>query len=811
MRAAFRGREENRFSLLSTDSRSIASAANTLFVALKTPRNDGHKYIGPLYEKGVRCFLISDKSFPCDNFPLAAFLLHADTLQALQQLAALKRARFKKPVLAITGSNGKTVVKEWLFQLMGEDKIICRSPKSFNSQIGVPLSVWQLEKKHALGIFEAGISQPGEMEKLEKIIRPSEGIITNIKAPHDENFSSRKEKASEKLKLFLRCEKIFYCSDHKEIASCLKEKAFSHVKKIDFGKNRQAALRITSVKKEAGRTMISGIYRRKKISINIPFDDDAAAENAMHCWLYLLNEGYKQEVISARMKSLAPVAMRLELKQAVNNSSLVNDSYSSDLESLSIALDFLNRQHQHPKKTLILSDIIQSGKKEKDLYKEVAALLQAKKVNRLIGIGPAIAAHKKFFKTDSEFYLSTERFLDAFNPSHFSNEAILLKGARQFGFERIGSLLQQKSHDTVLEINLNNVVHNLNYYRSLLKPGTGIMGMVKAFSYGSGSYEIAGTLQHHHVNYLAVAYADEGVELRKGGIRLPVMVMNPEPQSFHDLLHYELEPEIFSNRIFDLFSAFAKEQGSKHSPRIHIKIDTGMHRLGFEEKELDELVAKIKSARHLKIGSIFSHLAASDEPELKTFTQQQLETFSRASEKIMAALSYRPLLHICNSAAIKRFPKAQLDMVRLGIGMYGVGADAEEQKYLLNAGTWKTTISQIKQLQPGETVGYSRKGVVNRPARIATVPVGYADGFSRRLGNGKGCMYVNGVKAPVIGNVCMDMCMLDITGIPASEGDTVIIFNSPETLAALARMSDTIPYEILTSISPRVKRVYLEE
>jgi Alr-MurF fusion protein len=812
--ASVAGDESLVFSFLSVDSRSISDSTQTLFVALQTSRNNGHNYIADVYQKGVRTFLVSEKKFPFKKYPGAGFLIVENTLEALQQLAAYKRSLFKNPVLAITGSNGKTVVKEWLYQLMQEDEIICRSPKSFNSQIGVPLSVWQLEKKHALGIFEAGISHPGEMERLAKIISPTEGLITNVKAAHEENFSSRKEKANEKLKLFLQCKKIFYCADQKESAEVLGGPAYKSITKSAWSsskkKGKNIALNITKIEKENSLTHLHAKYKGKILRIKIPFTDDGSIENAIHCWLYLLEHGYVNAVIAERIQSLAPVAMRLELKQAVNNSSLVNDSYSSDLESLSIALDFLNRQHQHPKKTVILSDIIQSGKNKKELYKEVTALLHSKKVDRVIGIGSEINLVGNSFKGEKEFYSTTEDFISTYNASHFSNEAILLKGARKFEFERIGALLQQKSHDTILEINLNSVIHNLNYYRGLIKPGTRIMAMVKAFSYGSGSYEIASALQHHNVNYLAVAYTDEGVDLRKGGIKLPIMVMNPEPQSFNDLLQYHLEPEIFSARIFDLYADFVREKSAKEVPGIHIKLDTGMHRLGFEETEIPALITKIKSQR-LKINSIFSHLAASDEPSLKEFTQMQLESFIRASEQLMRVLKYKPLRHISNSAAIRRFPEAQFDMVRLGIGMYGVGADAEEQKHLQNSGTWKTIVSQIKKLQAGETVGYSRRGVVNKPTVIATVPVGYADGFSRKLVNGKGGMYVSGRFAPVIGNVCMDMCMLDITGINAAEGDEVIIFNSPETLSRLAQMADAIPYEVLTAISPRVKRIYLEE
>ena len=814
IKGTIKGNESLSFSSLITDSRAAVNSSDALFIALKSKRNDGHNFIKNLYERGLRCFMISDKKLDTKEFPEACFLIVENTLDGLQSLATYKRSFFKKNVIGITGSNGKTIVKEWLYHLLHKDYSICRSPKSYNSQIGAALSVWGLDGGNTLGIFEAGISKPGEMEKLERIISPETGIITNIRAPHDEDFIDRKQKTKEKLKLFIHSKKLIYCKDHREINYYLKDKIFSSVKKVSWGKNKNASLIILKIKKENNGAIIFAEYKKKKLSISIPFTDDASIENVMHCWLYMLSEGYDNKQLLGKFISLSPVAMRLELKQGVNNCSLINDSYNSDLESLSIALDFLNRQHQHAKKTIILSDIFQSGKKEKDLYAEVAALLKAKRVNRMIGVGNALRRNKNLFSNiERVFFTNTAELLSEVGPEQFYNEAILLKGSRMFEFEQIGTLLQQKSHDTVLQINLNNVIHNLNYYKGVVRPGTGIMGMVKAFSYGSGSYEIASALQHHNVNYLAVAYSDEGVELRKGGIKLPIMVMSPEPQSFNDLVEYNLEPEIFSTRLFDLFAGFIKSHSGKGkgAPHIHIKIDTGMHRLGFEEKDFNLLIKKIKKNSHLQIASVFSHLAASDEKSLTVFTENQIKLFDRLSKKIIGEVQYKILRHLCNSAAAARFPNAHFDMIRLGIGMYGIGAGAEEQKKLLSAGTLQTTISQIKKITLGGSVGYGRKGVIKQPTTIATVPIGYADGYARQFSNGNGCMYINGFRAKTIGNVCMDMCMLDITGIDAKEGDDVIIFNSAETLNEMAKQRETIPYEILTSISPRVKRIYLEE
>jgi Alr-MurF fusion protein len=810
------------FSELAIDTRALSFPSETLFIAIKTTRNDGHNFVNEAYSKGVRCFLVSNQKINTADFPDAGFLLVEDTIPTLQKIVSLKRKKFKKPVIAITGSNGKTVVKEWLSALLDNQEKICKNPKSYNSQIGVPLSVWKLEKHHSLGIFEAGISMPGEMIALEKIIAPDIGIITNIRSAHDENFISSAQKTKEKLQLFNHAKKIFFRSDYADINIALKNVAFKKTKKISWSistkKKSSDTLWIKKTIRKDSQTQLLAEYKKKKISLSVPFCDDASIENISFCWLYLLDAGYNNNWIQEAVTSLNPVPLRLEIKQGIHQSTIINDSYSSDIESLSIALDLLNRQHQHPNKTVILSDISESALNTNQLYQKIASVLREKKIHRLIGIGKNICSQRHLFPVSSLFFASTEIFLEQAPLLDFSRQAILVKGARVFQFEKISEFLQEKSHDTILEINLNSILHNVNYFRSLLQPETKIMAMVKAFSYGSGSYEIASFLQHHRINYFAVAYADEGVQLRKNGITAPIMVMSPEMGAFSDLIHFGLEPEIFSLRILNAFLSFVSSVKNKRIPEIHLKIDTGMNRLGFTPEEIPVVVATLKKFPSIKVASIFSHLAASDNLSHHDFTLDQINLFAEASEKIIKQLGYRPILHICNTAAVSNFPKAQFDMVRLGIGMYGVGASEKEKNNLMNAGCWKTSISQLKHLSKNNSVGYNRSAVLKRDSVIATVPVGYADGFARKLSGGKGHMWLRGEKVPVIGNVCMDMCMLDITDVyrafktnPIREGEEVIIFDSNEKLNLLAKAAETIPYEILTAISPRVKRIYLSE
>ena len=796
---------------LLTDSRRFLDAEHSLFFAIKGERHDGHKFIAALFNEGVRNFIISEWKDEYQSIA-ANFIFVNDALATLQKITAYHRRRFHYPVIGITGSNGKTIVKEWLYQLLRSDIDIVRSPKSYNSQIGVPLSVWGMQEEHQLALFEAGISMPGEMHKLEEIIQPTIGIFTNIGSAHDENFTSEKEKVLEKLELYKGVHTLIYNKDYQTIQDCISEFKFSFpdIKIFTWSRKSKSDLQIGRITKNSEDTEIQAVYENNFIKITIPFIDDASLENAIHCWSLMLVQKIDQETIDERMSLLSPVAMRLEMKTGINNCSVINDSYNSDIGSLTIALDFLNQQKQHLKKTVILSDILQSGKNETILYKEVGDLLKAKGIQSLIGIGPAISRQADCFSMNKNFYLSTDDFLRNFSATDFRDETILLKGARVFGFEKISKVLQQKAHETVLEINLNSLVHNLNYYRSRLKPQTKIMAMVKATSYGSGSFEVANILQFHHVDYLAVAYSDEGVELRKSGIGLPIMVMNPELMNFERMIKYRLEPEVYNFRqLNQLAEIFSKHTGEPF--KIHLKLDTGMHRLGFEEREINELVVRLINNKNLHIQSVFTHLAGSDEAEHDGFTKLQFDRFKKMSDEIIRNFNYPIARHTLNSSGILRFSEAQYEMVRLGIGLYGIAATSNEQNHLQQIATLKTTISQIKNVPANETVGYSRMGKLKRDTIVATVAIGYADGISRRLGNGIGKMMVNGKLAPIIGSVCMDMCMLDITDIPAKEGDEVIVFGTEYPVTEMAKAVGTIPYEVLVNVSQRVKRVYFQE
>jgi len=804
--------EELTISSIDIDSRNVSHGENTLFFAIKTNRNDGHKYIEELYKKNVKNFVVSSTDNIINKDFNANFILVKDTLRALQSLCTYHRKRFDLPVVAITGSNGKTIVKEWIFQLLSPYKNIVRSPKSFNSQIGVPLSVWQISDKNELGIFEAGISEPNEMEFLKNIILPKYGIFTNIGHAHDENFINVKHKIAEKLKLFTKVETLIYCTDHSDIQEVIiKSEILKSVKAFTWSYKQNANLKINSVLKKEKQTQIKALYNNNLIEIHIPFNDDASIENAIHCWCLMLLLGYAQDVIEKRMSKLSSVAMRLELKEGINNCTIINDTYNSDINSLIIALDFLNQQNQHPKKTLILSDILQSGKSDNELYEEVALLVNEKKINKIIGIGKAISKQANKFNTEKLFYKSTLDFFKNFSFSDLNNETILLKGARDFEFEKIAAYIQQKTHKTTLEVNLNAIVNNLNYYKSILAPDVKLMAMVKAFSYGTGSYEIANLLQFNKVDYLGVAFSDEGKELRKAGIILPILVMSPDESGFDDMVKYNLEPEIYSLRMLELFEQTLLNNNFDGLFKVHIKIDTGMHRLGFEEFEIDGLIRKLKNSTKLKVQSVFSHLASSSNEIHDAFTQQQIRTYESVCDTLKKELGYNFMRHILNTGGIYRFKDKQYDMVRLGLGLYGIANVANEQEFLQNVSTLRSSISQIKNIKKGDTIGYERSFTAKFDMQTATVPIGYADGLSRRLGNGIGKMKVQNSYVPIIGHVCMDMCMIDITGINAKEGDEVIIFDKNYSVVDFAKDMDTIPYEVLTSFSRRVKRIYFQE
>jgi len=795
---------------LLTDSRSLSFPAESLFFAIKTARNDGHNYIPELYEQNLRYFVVSEMRQEFENLPGAIFLEVKNSLKALQQLAAARRSSFDVPVIGITGSNGKTVVKEWLYQLLHKDYTITRSPRSYNSQIGVPLSVWAMNENTQLGIFEAGISEPNEMEHLQSIIQPTIGVFTNLGEAHQENFSGLKQKCEEKLILFKNAEVLIYCSDNKLVEISVAQSGFNR-KLFSWGKNEKAALRILNVEKNPKSTQITSVYEKKELNFFIPFTDDASIENALQCVATMLYLGVKQEEITNRILNLEAVAMRLEVKEGVRDCLIINDSYNSDLNSLGIALDFLNQQAtaKSLSKTLILSDILQTGLSSEELYKTVAGLVSNKDIHRIIGIGTDISGHAdKFQIPEKIFFDDTEDFLKSPFIRDFQNEIILLKGSRKYHFEDISDKLELITHETILEVNLNALVDNLNYFRSKLRPETKMMCMVKAFAYGSGSVEVARTLQHHHVEYLAVAVADEGAELRREGIRIPIVVMNPEKGSFGMIFDNKLEPEIYSFRLLGSFIAAAEKLGIIDYP-IHIKIDSGMHRLGFEPQDVEQLLAKLKNQNQVKVRSVFSHLSGSDEAKFDVFTREQMATFTTCANQFSGTFSHHIMRHILNSAGIERFLEYQFDMVRLGIGHYGISSLPDAN--LKQVCALKTVILQIKNVKAGETVGYSRKGIINADKRIAVIPIGYADGFDRKLGNGVGEVYINRQRAKVIGNVCMDLVMVDVTNLEANEGDVVEIFGDHLTISEVANWLKTIPYEILTSVSRRVKRVYFQE
>ncbi|HAD12123.1 MAG TPA: bifunctional UDP-N-acetylmuramoyl-tripeptide:D-alanyl-D-alanine ligase/alanine racemase [Saprospirales bacterium] len=788
------------------DSRSLAAPANALFFALPGKHRDGHRFIADLYAQGVRQFVVQQFPEP-DRMPEAFFLQVDQPLEALQALAAYHRSRFQIPVIGITGSNGKTVVKEWLAQLLSPDFDLVRSPKSYNSQIGVPLSVWQMQERNTLAIFEAGISQSGEMAKLERIIRPTIGIFTNLGAAHQEGFASDAEKLAEKMKLFAHTDTL--------VCEARWASAQAHAKLFTWSKNGDAAqLKILSIDKLLhGGVRIGAVLKEtdQHLTLQLPFSDDASIENALNCWAVMLLLHIPQEEIERRMLRLEPVEMRLEVKAAIHRCTLINDAYSNDLDSLRLALQFARQQAGKGPLTLILSDIFQSGLSMEGLWKSVAALMRTHKVSRLIGIGAEIPLIRDWLPDTigSTFYPATEVFLAQIDTLEFREETILLKGARAFAFERIARRLEEKAHKTVLEVNLSALLHNLKTYQRMLQPGTRMMVMVKAEGYGAGSAQVAKLLEFHQVDYLGVAYTDEGIALREAGVNLPILVLNPEPSGFDALWRYRLEPEIYSVALLEEIAGFV---ATGKPLTIHLKLDTGMHRLGFEPADMPVLTQRLQQLPHLKVASVFSHLSASDAPAHDDFTRSQAERFSGMVKKINAVLGYEPLRHICNTGGIERWPEFHFDMVRLGIGLYGIGGAAvQHQLHVVN--TLKATISQIKNIPAGETVGYNRNsGLLNHPKRIATISIGYADGFLRLAGGGRFSPAVRGKRAQTVGNVCMDMTMIDITDIPeAKVGDEVTIFGQNPPVQDLAQCLQTIPYEVFTNVSDRVKRVYWQE
>ena len=800
------GTADGNIRWLLTDSRSLCFPEETLFFALKTQRNDGHRYISDLYRRGVRHFVVEQVPEHFDAiYPEANFLRVPHTLAALQRLAERHRDEFDVPVVGITGSNGKTMVKEWLYQLLLPSQKIVRSPRSYNSQIGVPLSVWLLNEQTEVGIFEAGISQPGEMMALRDIIQPTIGVLTSLGSAHQENFRSMEEKCMEKLELMHDTEAMVYCSDNDIVSRCIRRMNYKGEKISWSHCDEQAALFVKAVE----GSKITYVWQGEENSFVIPFIDEASIENAITCAAVALHLGLTAEQLAERMPNLEPVAMRLEVKEGQRGCVLINDSYNSDINSLDIALDFMNRR-EGLNKTLVLSDIFQTGTSPEVLYAQVSDLAVKRGITKFIGIGPELTAQAdKIQIADKQFFTDVQHFLSSDVFQSLRNELILLKGARPFGFDQITEQLEQKVHETILEVNLNAVVENLNYYRSFLKPETKMVCMIKADGYGAGAVEIAKTLQDHRVDYLAVAVADEGVTLRKAGITANIMIMNPEMTAFKTMFDYDLEPEVYSFRLMDALIKAARKEGITGWP-VHIKLDTGMHRLGFDPiHDIDEVIDRLKHQNAIIPRSVFSHFVGSDSDDFDTFSAEQFAKFDAGSKKLQAAFSHKILRHMDNSAGIEHFPERQMDMCRLGLGLYGV--DPRDNRILHTVSTLKTTILQMRHVSAGDTVGYSRKGKIDHDSVIAAIPIGYADGLNRHLGNRHCYCLVNGQKAEYVGNICMDVAMIDVTGIDCREGDQVEIFGEHLPVTVLSDITDTIPYEILTGVSNRVKRVYFQD
>ena len=822
------GSREAQIRWLLTDSRSLCFPEETLFFALKTKRNDGHRYIDDLYRRGVRNFVVEVVPAQADErYPQTNFLKVVDTLAALQRLAERHRDEFDIPIVGITGSNGKTMVKEWLYQLLLPSRHVVRSPKSYNSQIGVPLSVWLLNEESRVGLFEAGISEPGEMLALHDMIQPTIGVFTCLGSAHQENFRSLDEKCTEKLELFHDAEAVVYCSDDPVVSRCMRRSGYKGERLTWSRENKEATLYVKGATNAHLSTKVEYIYKGVEGSYEIPFIDEASIDNSITCAVTALQLGVTIEELTERMPQLEPVAMRLEVKEGQHGCTLINDSYNSDINSLAIALDFMNRrpEHQGRSRTLVLSDIDQSGEDPHSLYDKVMLLAESRGINKFIGIGKEIKEYVKSVAPSSSCekhaFITVGDFLSSALFRNLHNEVILLKGGRRFGFEQITELLEQKVHETILEVNLNALVDNLNYFRSFLKPETKMVCMIKADGYGAGAVEIAKTLQDHHVDYLAVAVADEGVTLRKAGITSSIMVMNPEMTAFKTMFDYDLEPEVYSFRLLDALIKAARKEGITGWP-VHIKLDTGMHRLGFnigtkegEKDEIDELIERLTHQQAVIPRSVFSHFVGSDSDDFDRFSARQFELFEKGSSRIQQAFSHQILRHMDNSAGIEHFPERQMEMCRLGIGLYGVDPYVAPQTNHLSplkcVSTLKTTILQLRHVPKEDTVGYSRKGVLTRDSVIAAIPIGYADGLNRHLGRGRCYCLVNGQKAPYVGNICMDVAMIDVTDIPCQEGDTVEIFGDHLPVSILAECLDTIPYEVLTGISNRVKRVYFQD
>ncbi len=788
------------------DSRKPFDPAGALFFALKGPRHDGHQHLRALVDRGLRHVVV--RADVAVDLPGLNVVRVPDTLEALQQLAAWHRGRHTIPIIGITGSNGKTVVKEWLFDMLRQEEHIVRSPGSWNSQVGVPLSLWQLEPAHTLGIFEAGISEPGEMERLERMVRPTIGVFTNIGPAHGLHFKDELAKAREKAKLFRSAHAVVFCTDHEVVQQALEEEGvLARAQRIDWSRQRPAWLQVLQEDVIDGGTRLTLLHAERRFDVHVPFTDGGAVENALHCITVALLLGRTTAWVTEHIAHLDPLAMRLRSVAAMGGGSLIDDAYSNDLASLSIALDHLATQGAGRPRVVVLSDIAESGLPPDRLHDRIAALLRKAEVHRFIGIGDDMLRHRTHYPADAEFHPDTASLLASHAQAPVSGAITLVKGARSFGLERVVEHWQERSHGTTLTVDHEAVRDNLNHFRSAIGAGTGVMAMLKADGYGSGAVELARLFVHERVAYFGVAYVDEGVELRRSGVHAPVLVMNPEPMPF-DLLHrYRLETEVYDRRSLEAAIAFAEQVPD--APPVHIEVDTGMRRLGFDLAELPALCDRLRSARALRVASIMTHLAAAEDPAEDNYTRQQLSSFAEGCAAITQALGYRPLYHAANSAGALRFPEARLDMVRLGIGLHGISSGPVPLPELRPSVTLATMIAQVRHIPVGGTVGYNRRFKADRPTTLAVLPIGYADGLPRRAGNGRWWVMIDGRPAPFAGTICMDMCMVDVTGLASRVGDRAVVFGAEHPIEAFAEAMGTIPYELLTGVSPRVKRIHL--
>lgn len=797
--------------ILLIDSRSLTFPKTSLFFAIPTRENDGHRYVKELYDRGVRNFVVNRRPEEMAGIEDAEFLIVPDTVEALRKVSRTLPPR-PDCTVAITGSHGKTTLKEWLFQLLEPLAGVSRSPRSYNSRIGVPLSLWEINDDTEIAIIEAGVSCEGEMQPLAELIDPDVVIITDIGPEHDAGFTSRESKAAEKALLARgpRVKTVIYDADIELVARSLKDVEAHRFTVSSESKDADVVITAT-VPTSDGKTILEYCFKGKNYSLILPFAGAACVANARLALAFMLQAGYKPDIVADRFATLHPIATRLNVSEGVNGCSLIYDSYTSDYGSLLPAIDFLKRRVVVGNDTVLILSDLRHESRGRDAYSDIARLVKAAGIDRFIGVGPELTAHQHLFPDSSRFFPSTDALLDSLSPSDFLCCSILLKGAPEYGFDRIFEMLEARKHETVLEVNLDAVVKNYNYFRSFLPPATGLIAMVKASGYGAGSFEIARTMQAQGASYLAVAVLDEGMELRRGGITMPIIVMNPKVVNYRSMFAYQLEPEVYSLEMLrDVIREAEKNDVSRYP--VHIKLDTGMHRTGFTEEELPAVMDMINAQTHIDIRSVFSHLATADALDMDEYTLAQFDRFERYTQYMLSRSGKPFLRHILNSAGIIRFPQYHYDLCRLGIGLYGLNTlPPEIEKPLATVSTLRTVIINLRHWSKGECIGYGRRGQLLRDSDIATIPIGYADGMNRHFGNGAIKVLVNGKEAPTIGNICMDACMIDVTGIECAVGDSVEIFGPNLSIQRLADLLGTIPYEIATSVSPRVKRIYYRE